>query len=137
MSPLNIELVPKYAPPAHRNAPVVELVDAVVLASVSVELTPVSARIADVPLNVTFEPKNEANATPMPPDTVRAPVVELVDAVAFVAATVPPNKVAPVATCSAYPVPPVVTVGAPAINKVDAVPLKVDTVVIGAVKYEK
>ena len=48
--------------------------------------------------------------------------------------TAPPNIEAPLNTFSANPVPPVVVVGEPAINSVDAVPVKVDTVVIGAAK---
>jgi hypothetical protein len=48
---------------------------------------------------------------------------------------VPPILTVPASTFNANPVPPVVTVGAPAIVNVFAVPEKVDAVVTGAAKY--
>ena len=88
------EFAPKYAPPATCNAPVVELVDAVVFASVNADDAPVNAKMAEVPAIVKFAFSKEFAPKYAPPATLNAPVVELVDAVVFasVNADVAPDK---------------------------------------------
>jgi hypothetical protein len=149
----NNEFAPKYPPPATLNAPVVLLVDAAVFAKVNADVAPDNAKIADAPCSVTFALNNEFAPAYRPPATCKAPVVLLVDAAVFAKVnadvapvnastadvpfnvTLPAVNMFPAKILNAKPVPPVVTVGAPAIVNVVAVPENVDAVVTGAAKY--